>query len=231
VADQQTQTTTNQPGPEGQAQPQGSAPQANPAPVAGEEVAALKAQLDSLSKWKADAENDLKKYRDARKQTEAQAAAEKAELEKQLREQGKFAELAKQKEDEAKALAAQLAEVSGKASRLDAIEKTMFDRVAAAKAKGDLPSYIVKAIDIAPNPAAALDVLDDFRAEQAKHAGVPPAKQPAPPAPAMGAAPAAQPSAKKLDDMTPQEIHNLTPEQRAALFKPTSAARTAIKWF
>lgn len=228
MADQQT-TTTNQPGPEGQAQPSGSAQPANPAPVAGEEAAALKAQLDALTKWKAEAEGDLKKYRDARKAAEEKAAAEKADLEKQLREQGKFAELAKQKEDEAKALAAQVAEYSSKASQYDSITKAMSEKIEAAKAASDLPAYIKKAIASAANPVAALDILDEFRAEQAK--AQPASKQPAPHAPAQGAAPAAQPPSKKLDDMTPAEIHSLTPEQRAVLFKPTSASRTPIKWF
>lgn len=208
MADQQT-TTTTQPTPAESTQPQGSAPQANPAPGAGEDAAALKAQLDALTKWKAEAEGDLKKYRDARKQAEEKAAAEKAAFESQLREQGKFAELAKQKEDEAKALAAQVAEYSHKATQFDAIHKTMSERVAAAKAKGDLPTYLVKAIDAAGNPAAQLEILDEFRAAQAN--AQPPAKQPAPPAPATGAAPAAQKASKTLDQMSPQEISQLKP--------------------
>lgn len=184
-----TETTNPNPAaPEGQAPASAAVqPNATPAPAAGEDANALKAQLDSLLKWKAEAEADLKKGRDARKAAEEKAAADKVEAEKQLREAGKFAELAKVKEDEANALRAQIAEFTGKASQLDSITKTMGEKIAAAKAKGDLPSFIVKAIDAAPNPVTALDILDDYRAAQAQ---APKGNTPAPPAPQQGAAPA-----------------------------------------
>ena len=224
-------TTTNPQATASPATPSAVAqPNGTPAPAAGEDVSTLKAQLDAVLKWKAEAEADLKKGRDARKAIEEKATADKVEAEKQLREAGKFAEIAKLKEDEAKALAAQLAEFTGKASQYDAISKTMGERITAAKAKGDLPSYIVKALDAAPNPVHALEILDEFRAAQAS--ATPAARTAAPPAPATGA-PATSPPApsnKKLEEMTPAEILNLNAEQRKAHFGDSPLGRPAIRW-
>jgi hypothetical protein len=232
VAEPTSESTT--PNPQASATPANPSavaqPNGTPAPAAGEDVAALKAQLDAVLRWKAEAEADLKKGRDARKEIEAKAQAEKAEAEKQLREAGKFAELAKVKEDEAKALAAQMAEFTGKASQYDAITKAMGEKITAAKAKGDLPSYIVKALDASPNPVSALDILDEFRAAQAS--ATPAGKQPAPPAPATGAPAAAQTPKKDVNALTPQEIQNLKPEERAALFGTATTNKGAFaSWF
>lgn len=205
-------------------------PAATPAPAAGEDTASLKAKLDAVLAWKAEAEADLKKGRDARKAIEEKAQADKAEAEKQLREAGKFAELVKVREDEVTALKAQMAEFTGKASQFDAVAKAMGDRITAAKAKGDLPSYIVKALDASPNPVQALEILDEFRAAQAS--ATPAGKTAAPPAPATGA-PATAPAPKKdANALTPQEIQNLKPEERAALFGTAATNKGAFaSWF
>lgn len=193
-----------------------SGQQATPAPDAGEDAAALKAQLDALLKHKGALEADLKKYRDAKKAEEDARATEKAALEAKLRQQGEYAELARQKEEEAKALAAQLAELKPKAERLTAHEQRVAAKLEAAKAKGDLPSYLVRAIDAAAarDVDEAADILDEFRASQASAQPAP--KQPAPPAPVPGGAPPSPTPAKKLDQMTPAELEQLKRTDRAA---------------
>lgn len=224
--------TANPPAPVEQAPAAASGQQATPAPVAGEDTAALKAQLDSLLKWKASAEADLKKTRDAKRAEEEKAAADKAALEAQLREQGKFAELAKQKEDEARALAAQLAELSPKAERLTAHEQRVAAKLEAAKAKGDLPSYLVRAIDAAAarDVDEAADILDEFRASQASAQPAP--KQPAPPAPTPGGAPPSPAAPVNLSNPSVADLQRLKAEDparhRAFIFggSPAAAAQS-----
>jgi hypothetical protein len=79
--------------PEGQAPAPAPVAVATPAQPAGDDPAALKAQLDSLLRWKAEAEADLKKGREAKKAAEDKAAAEKKAAEDKARELGDFAKL------------------------------------------------------------------------------------------------------------------------------------------
>jgi hypothetical protein len=203
---------TNPPAPDAQA-PASPAVQANanPVPTTGDDAAALKAQVEALLKWKGEAEADLKKGRDAKKAAEEKAAAEKADAEKKAREAGDFAKLHDAEREKRTALEAQLAEIAPKAEKASAHEKRTLAKLEAAKAKGDLPSFIVRAIDNASKVDVdeALDILDDYRAS----IGTGPApKQPAPPAPPQGGAPASPPAKKRLEDLTVAEIHQLKAE-------------------
>lgn len=209
-------TTVNPSAPEGQTPATASGQMAPPAPVAGEDAASLKAQLESLQKWKASADADLKKYRDERRSLEEKAAADKAAFEARLRETGEFAKLAEIAEEKARALEAQLADLSPKAQRLTAHEQRVRTKLDAAKAKGDLPSYLVRAIDAAASRDVdeAADILDEYRSAQAS--AQPALKQPAPPAPVPGGAPPSPAVAKRLEEMTTAELEQLKRTDRAA---------------
>jgi hypothetical protein len=225
-----------QPALDGQAQPAASGQPATPEPVAGEDVIALKAQLDALLKHKQALEGDLKKYRDARKEIEDKAAADKAAVEAKLREQGEHLKLYELEKDKRAALEAQLADLTPKAERLTAHEKRVQAKLEAAKAKGDLPSFIVRAIDVAAlrDVDEAADILDEYRASQS--AAAPAAKQPATPAPAVGGAPSSPAPNKRLEDMTTAELDNLRRTDRAAFdaligAAPGKQGRTFGGWF
>jgi chaperonin cofactor prefoldin len=211
-----TETTT--PTPEGNA----TTTPATPA----EDAAALKAQLDAVLKHKTALEADLKKHRDAKKEHEDAIAKERAANEAKLKEVGDFAKLYDSEKEKRAALEAQLAELTPKAERLTAPEKRIGEKLLAAKAKGDLPSYIVKAIDAAAarDVDEANDILDEFRAAQPTA----PAKVTASPAPNTGGAPAAS-STKKLEDMSPAEIRTAHAEGKLdeLLGKPTNGTKPA----
>lgn len=194
--------------------PAASGTQATPAPGAGEDLAAIKSQLDAVLKHKQALENDLKKLRDAKKERDEIAAKEKADAEAKLKEAGDFAKLHLLEKEKAAALEAQVAELAPKAERLTAHEKRVAAKLEAAKAKGDLPSYIVRAIDAAAvrDVDEAAEILDEFRASQSVAAP----KQPAPPAPIQGAAPPTPKSTKRLEDYTTAELEQLRRTDKAA---------------
>lgn len=200
-------------------------------PTAEERLAELTARFEKLEKHKAAQDADLAKYRASKKEQEDRFAAEKAEAEKKAREAGDFAKLHDAEKERRLALEAQLADLSPKAERLTAHETRMKAKLDAAKAKGDLPSYIVRSLDAAAarDVDEAVDILDEFRAA----ASVTPAgKTPAPPAPAQGAAPAAVPAALDLKNPSVADLQKLQandPAKYAAIVsghKPT----TAVSW-
>lgn len=206
---------------------------ATPAPGAGEDLAKRLAEVEAekaaLLKWKATADEDLKKGREARKQLEEAKAAAAAEAEKKAREAGDHAALNKALEEKQRALEAQLAEVLPKADRLNAHEKRVMAKLEAAKAKGDLPNFIVRAIDVAATRDVdeAADILDEFRASQG---AAPASKQAAPSAPAQGAPASIQPAAKKLSEMTAAEIQSLPDAELNKLLGKTNGSSHIPTW-
>jgi hypothetical protein len=221
--------TPTPPAPEGAAPAIAAVQPATPAQPAGDDSAALKAQLDALLKWKAEAEADLKKGRDARKAAEEKAAADKAEAEKKIREAGDFAKLHDLEREKRAALEAQLAELAPRAERLTAHEQRVMNKLEAAKAKGDLPGHIVRAIDFTAKVDVdeAYDILTDHLASIAS---APAPKQPAPPAPAQGAAPASPAPHKALGQMTPAEIANLSDAQLNKMLGKADEASHVPAW-
>jgi chaperonin cofactor prefoldin len=211
--------TTTQPAPEGQANTQATT-SAAPAPDAGEDFRAqlveVQKQLDAVLKHKGALEADLKKHRDAKKEAEDRVAAEKAEAEKKLKEAGDFARLYDSEKEKRAALEAQLADLSPKAERLTAHEQRVKAKLDAAKAKGDLPTFIVRSIDIAAarDVDEALDILDEYRSSVAS--GTPAPKQPAPPAPSTGAAPPSPQPAIDLARPSVADLQRLKATDRAA---------------
>jgi hypothetical protein len=171
--------------PEGQAPAPAPVAVATPAQPAGDDSAALKAQLDSLLRWKAEAEADLKKGREAKKAAEDKAAAEKKAAEDKARELGDFAKLHDAEKERRLALEAQLAELTPDAQLARDLKKRKQEAVEAAKADTSLPAYIKRAIEAARDPISAAEILDEFRASQTQ----PASKQPAPPAPSLAGAP------------------------------------------
>ena len=133
---------------------------AQSAPVASD-VASLTAQLDALLKHKSALEGDLKKYRDAKNENEVRATADRADAEKKAREAGDFAKLHDAEREKRVSLEARLAEISPMADRHSAHEKRVVAKLDAAKAKGDLPAFVVRSIDIAA--AEVVLILRHFR--------------------------------------------------------------------
>lgn len=195
-------------------------------PTVDERLTALQAEYEKLSKHKAAMDADLAKLRAAKKEQEDRAAAEKADAEKKAREAGDFAKLHDAEKERRLALEAQLAELSPKAERLTAHETRMKAKLDAAKAKGDLPSYLVRSLDAAAarDVDEAVDILDEFRASVS---ATPTGKTPAPPAPAQGAAPAAAPAPLDLKNPSVADLQKLKasdPAKYAAIVhgqKPT----------
>ncbi len=202
-------TTTTTPAIESPAPATPAAQAAPPAPTAGDDPQALKAQLDSLLRWKAEAEADLKKGRDARKAAEEKAAADKAEAEKKIREAGDFAKLHDIEREKRAALEAQLAEIAPRADRQTAHEKRVLAKLEAAKAAGDLPAHVVKALDsiLKIDVDEASDYLDAHRASVSAQA--PAVKQAAPPAPGTGAAPSSPPAPMDLKHPSVADLQRL----------------------
>ena len=197
--------TINPPAPEAQAPPSqppsGTATQ--PASAPGDDSV-----LASLLKHKQALEADNKKLREKERERDEKAAAEKQAFEAKLKEQGDFAKLYDSEKEKRTALEAQIAALTPKAERLTAHEQRIADKLAAAKAKGDLPSHIVRAIDI----AAKVDVDEafDILSEHLASIGTGPApKQPAPPAPPQGGAPAAQPAPLDLKNPSVADLQKL----------------------
>lgn len=177
-------------------------------PTADERIAELTAKLDKLEKHKAAQDADLAKYRASKKEQEDRIAAEKAEAEKAARAAGDLTKLHLLEQEKREVAERRLAELEPKAERLTAHETRMKTKLDAAKARGDLPSYIVRAIDAAAarDVDEAVDILDEFRAAASV---TPPAKTPAPPAPAQGAAPAAAPAAFDLKNPSVADLQKL----------------------
>lgn len=232
-------TTITSPAPEVQASATPAAQVATPALAAGDDPSALKAQLESLLKWKAEAEGDLKKGRDARRLTEEKAAADKVEAEEKIRAAGDFAKLHEIEREKRTALEAQLADLAPKAERLSAHEKRVISKLDAATAKGDLPAHVVRSIVsiAARDPDEALEILEQYRDEhRASLSQASPGKQPANPAPVAGGPAGSPPVRKSVDAMTPAEIQNLKstdPAAFAALFGGAPNGKPAFslgKW-
>lgn len=215
MAAEPTDSNINPQAPEGQAPAATSGSQATPANGAGEDAAALKAQLDALLKHKGALEADLKKYRDKQKAAEEAVAAERQAAEAKLREQGEHVKLREIAEEKVRALEAQLAEFSADAEIARSLKARKQESVEAAKADPALPAYIKRALDSAKDVLAASDILDEFRASQASAQPAP--KQPAPPAPAIGGAPPSPSAPVNLANPSVADLQRLKAENPGAL--------------
>ena len=205
MADSINQTNGSSGDPAGAGQPAvgGSAP-ATGSEHGSEDVATMKAQLARVLKHNEDLARDNAKYREQRKDEERRAAEAQAESEKKLREAGEFAKLHDVEKEKRTTLEQQLASVLPKAQRYDAVEQRARAEVDAAKAAGNLPSWLVKAVDTAArvDVVEAREILEEFRRGQ-QAPGTP---APASPAPALGAAPSAGRVTKRVEDMTVPEL-------------------------
>lgn len=164
----------------------------------------MKAQLARVLKHNEDLARDNAKYREQRKEEERKATEAQAEAERKLREAGEFAKLHDVEKEKRTSLEQQLASVLPKAQRYDAVEQRARAEVDAAKAAGNLPSWLVKAVDTAArvDVVEAREILEEFRRGQQ----APGSPAPASPAPALGAAPSAGRVSKRVEDMTVPEL-------------------------
>ena len=202
-----------------------------------EDVASLKAQLARVLKHNDEIARDNAKYREQRKDEERKATEAQTESEKKLREAGEFAKLHDVEKEKRTALEQQLASVLPKAQRYDAVEQRAKAEVDAAKAAGNLPSWLIKAIDTAVrvDVVEAREILEEFRRGQSTTTT---AVVTASPAPAPGAAPPAQRVSKRVEDMTVPELDALrssAPDEYARLVGgPPNGAKNGsmnpLKW-
>lgn len=220
MADSVTQADGSNGTPQGGAQnPSGGAPGGS-SEQGSEDVASLKAQLARVLKHNEEIAKDNAKYRERQKEEERKTAEASTEAEKKLREAGEFAKLHDVEKEKRTALEQQLASVLPKAQRYDAVEQRAKADVDAAKAAGNLPSWLVKAIDTAVrvDVVEAREILEEFRRGQSSTTATPVAS--ASPAPAPGAAPPAQRVTKRVEDMTVPELDALrssAPDEYARL--------------
>lgn len=175
-------------------------------------LAALQAKVDAdkvatqnhISALNAEAQ----KYRNAKTEAEKKA---KAEADAALAQQGNYAALYEgEKKAREAAEAAALTSVQ-RAAKLDAIEARQKAELESAKAAGNLPPFVVMAIDLAVKAGdvdAGHAVLASYR-DATKTAPGDPVKPPSNPLTPPGTTAPSPPSNKPLDQMTMAEMRQL----------------------